>query len=82
MMPTPFTFYLDWIICAQFAGLCWAQAKGLYDAAGLEVRLVPWREDGRSIIDKVLADEVCAGSSEDNLIVSAVAAGRPVTGPC
>ena len=26
----PFIFYLDWVLCAQFAGLCWAQAKGLY----------------------------------------------------
>ncbi len=41
----PFTFYLDWIFCAQFAGLCWAKDKGLYADAGLDVRLVPWGED-------------------------------------
>jgi ABC-type nitrate/sulfonate/bicarbonate transport system substrate-binding protein len=40
----PFTFYLDWICCAQFAGLCWAKEKGLYADAGLDVRLVPWGE--------------------------------------
>jgi ABC-type nitrate/sulfonate/bicarbonate transport system substrate-binding protein len=72
---TPFTFYLDWVLCAQFAGLCWAQAKGLYAAAGLDVTLVPWQEDGRSIVEKVTAGGLCAGSSEDNLLVTARAAG-------
>ena len=75
---TPFTFYLDWMICAQFAGLCWAKAKGLYEAVDLDVQLIPWQEDGRSIIDKVMMGGLCAGSSEDNLIVSAVANGHDV----
>jgi NitT/TauT family transport system substrate-binding protein len=74
----PFTFYLDWVLCAQFAGLAWAQAKGIYAAAGLDVTLVPWQEDGRSIIEKVEQGGLCAGSSEDNLIVTARAAGTPV----
>ena len=73
-----FTFYLDWVICAQFAGLCWAQAKGLYAEAGLDVTLVPWQEDGRTIVEKVLAGGLCAGSSEDNLLVSARATGASV----
>lgn len=72
-MPTSFTFYLDWIVCAQFAGLCWAKAKGLYTSAGLDVTLLPWQEDGRTIVEKVMAGGVCAGSSEDNLVVSAAA---------
>jgi ABC-type nitrate/sulfonate/bicarbonate transport system substrate-binding protein len=71
----PFKFYLDWIINSQFAGLCWALAKGLYHQAGLDVTLIPWQEDGRSIIDKVVAGGLCAGSSEDNLIVAGCAAG-------
>jgi len=75
---TPFTFYLDWVLCAQFAGLCWAQAKGLYTAAGLDVTLVPWQEDGRTIVEKVCAGGLCAGSSEDNLLVSARAASQPI----
>lgn len=74
----PFTFYLDWIITGQFAGLCWAQAKGLYTKAGLAVELIPWREDGRSIVEKVMAGGLCAGSSEDNLIVSGLVAGHPI----
>ena len=75
---TPFAFYLDWVLCAQFAGLIWAQAKGLYREAGLDVTIIPWEEDGRSIIEKVRDGGVCAGSSEDNLIVGARAAGVPV----
>lgn len=74
----PFTFYLDWIITGQFAGLCWAQEKGLYRQAGLAVDLIPWREDGRSIVEKVMAGGLCAGSSEDNLIVSALGTGHPI----
>lgn len=75
---TPFTFYFDWVMCAQFAGLCWAQANGLYAKAGLDVMLVPWHEDGRGIVEKVANGGICAGSSEDNLIVSARAAGIPI----
>lgn len=74
----PFTFFLDWVISGQFAGLCWAVEKGLYAQAGLEVDLCPWTEDGRSIVDKVVAGGLCAGSSEDNLIVSGVIAGRGI----
>jgi NitT/TauT family transport system substrate-binding protein len=70
-MTSKFTFYLDWIICAQFAGLCWAYDRGLYKAHGLDVTLQAWEEDGRTIIQKVLTGGICAGSSEDNLIVSA-----------
>ncbi len=71
---TPLTFYLDWLVCAQFAGIVWAQESGLYEAAGLNVRLVPWHDDGRSVIEKVVSaasnGELCAGCVEDNLIVT------------
>ena len=74
----PFKFYLDWIINSQFAGLCWALDKGFYRQAGLDVTLIPWQEDGRSIIDKVVTGGICAGSSEDNLIVAGKFAGVEV----
>jgi ABC-type nitrate/sulfonate/bicarbonate transport system substrate-binding protein len=74
----PFKFYLDWIINSQFAGLCWALDKGFYQKAGLDVTLIPWKEDGHSIIDKVTAGGMCAGSSEDNLIVASKAVGVEV----
>ena len=78
----PFTFYLDWVICGQFAGLCWAQAKGLYRQAGLDVTLLPWEDDGLCIVDKVLSASAkghsCAGSSEDNLLCTSRVAGKPV----
>lgn len=74
-----FTFFLDFVMEGQFAGLCWALEKGLYKEAGLEVEFVEWVEDGRSIIQKVLdGGPLCAGCSEDNLIISACAAGLPV----
>ncbi len=78
----PLDFYLDWIICAQFAGLCWAVDKGLYEAAGLDVHLIPWADDGRSVIDKVnhsAADgRFSLGSCEDNLIVIRIAQDRSI----
>ena len=69
------TFYLDWVICAQFAGVCWAERFGLYEATGANVVVVPWQDDGRSVIEKVHAGGVCLGSSEDNLVMSAIAGG-------
>lgn len=50
---TPFTFYLDWVFCAQFAGLCWAQEKGLYTDVGLQVELVPWGQESATAIGSV-----------------------------
>jgi NitT/TauT family transport system substrate-binding protein len=71
---TPFTFYLDWKLGAQFAGLLWASEEGLYEASGLDVTLVPWKdEDSGTVFEKVLRwasdDVLCAGCAEDNLIV-------------
>jgi len=70
------TFYLDWVICAQFAGVCWASRFGLYDKTGANVIVAPWHDDGRSVIEKVEAGGVCLGSSEDNLVMAAIARGR------
>jgi NitT/TauT family transport system substrate-binding protein len=82
MTKTPFTFYLDWIACAQFAGLFWAKENGLYDAGGLEVTIVPWHDDGRSVHEKVMhmaaQGQLCAGCSEDNLIITQAGKGRSV----
>lgn len=70
---TSFTFYLDWIVCSQFAGIFWAKEHGLYEAKGLDVNVVSWHDDGRTVIDKVLqsasSGELCAGCAEDNLVV-------------
>ncbi len=75
MVPkTSFTFYLDWVVCAQFGGFIWAKECGLYDDAGLDVTFVPWCHDGRSVIQKGVdhasGGELCAGSVADNLVVS------------
>ncbi|MDE0305744.1 MAG: ABC transporter substrate-binding protein [Albidovulum sp.] len=75
-MRQEFTFYLDWLPNVQFAGICWALDRGLYRSAGLNVTLVPWVEDGYGIVEKVVAGGLCAGSAEDNLVVSARARGR------
>ncbi len=66
----PFTFYLDWIFCAQFAGLCWAKDKGLYADAGLDVHLVPWGEG-------VAASEGSAAVSLSSSSRNGALAGEP-----
>ena len=72
-----FDLVLDWVPNVQFAGPCWALANGLYRDAGIDLRLVPWTEDGRTIVEKTLARDVpAAGSSEDNLVVGARARGE------
>ena len=74
-MGQPFAFYLDWLPNVQFAGICWALDRGMYGDAGLDLTLVPWVEDGRSIVQKVLAGGLCAGSAEDNLVLAQSARG-------
>jgi NitT/TauT family transport system substrate-binding protein len=68
----PFTFYLDWIFCAQFAGLCWAKDKGLYADAGLDVHLVPWGEG-------VAASKGSAASSLGGSSSTGALAGEPAS---
>ncbi len=68
----PFDLVLDWVPNVQFAGPCWALANGLYRDVGIDLRLVPWVEDGRTIVEKTLSRDVAAaGSSEDNLVIKA-----------
>ena len=76
---TAFSFFLDWEVNCQFAGLVWARERGLYARRGLEVRLVPPHENpGRPVLDLVLENDPAAGCMEDNLIVRASLAGRGV----
>lgn len=77
-----FDLVLDWLPNAQFAGPCWALAHGLYRDAGIDLRMIPWEEDGRSIVEKTLARTVpAAGSAEDNLVIAARAGqGHAVSG--
>ena len=76
---TPLRFILDWEINCQFAGLVWAQANGLYEDAGLEVRLVPPSERCTApVLDAVREAPLAAGCMEDNLIVRAAADGAGV----
>jgi len=42
---TPLKVGLSWLHNAQFAGLYWADQKGLYEEEGLSVELVPYQPD-------------------------------------
>lgn len=74
-----FTFFLDWELNCQFAGPIWAREKDLYRQAGLEVQLLPPSAQPRKdLLDLVLENDCAAGSIEENLIVRAAMAGKPV----
>ena len=76
---TPLRFMLDWEINCQFAGLVWAGVNGLYEDAGLDVRLVPpSTRRAAPILDAVREAPLAAGCMEDNLIVRAAADGAGV----
>ena len=74
-----FPLYLDWELNCQFAGAIWALERGLYREAGLEIQLLPPSTQPRKeLIDLVLENDCGAGSIEENLIVRAALAGKPV----
>ena len=74
-----FALFLDWELNCQFAGPIWACEKDLYRQAGLEVRLrPPSAQPRKDLIDLVLENDCAAGSIEENLIVRAAVAGKPV----
>ena len=75
---TAFRFYLDWELNCQVAGPLWAREKNLYRDAGLAIELIsPSECPGEDLLERVLADEG-VGSLEENLIIKAVRARRPV----
>lgn len=73
----PLSFQLDWAFNAQFAGLLIAQAKGLFETAGLQVEIRAWN-DGLNVIDAVTSGTADMACAEQNLIISAQAAGAPI----
>ena len=56
----------------------WTRIRHDRTSTILDVTLIPWQEDGHTIIEKVTAGGICAGSSEDNLIVAGKVAGVEV----
>jgi ABC-type nitrate/sulfonate/bicarbonate transport system substrate-binding protein len=74
---TPLTMQLDWKFNAQFAGLLLADHRGLYGAAGLDVRMEPW-SSGVVVPDLVAANPAVLGCAEQNLVLAAQARGAPI----
>lgn len=65
---------LDWKPNAQFAGLIWAIEQKWYEKAGLNVNLIPWRPFLNQM-DVLAADPTTLVSTEDNLLIKAIAQG-------
>lgn len=71
------TVQLDWRPNAQFAGLLLALHHGWFEEAGVGVTVLPWRP-ATDPLDGVTDGIGRISVSEDNLVIRAAAAGRPV----
>lgn len=67
-------FQADWELNAQFAGVIVALAEGLYEKAGLQVELLPWKS-GMDVIAEVDSGKADISCSEQSLIVEAQSRG-------
>lgn len=68
---------LDWKPNAQFAGILLAHHLGWYREAGIELEIVPWQSHTNPVA-ALESPENMIVSTEDNLLIRARAAGRPV----
>lgn len=71
------TLQLDWQPNSQFAGILFAHHLGWYEKAGINLTLVPWKA-GTNPMDALQSAENVISSAEDNLVIRARAAGRPI----
>ncbi|GIK42551.1 MAG: hypothetical protein BroJett011_63840 [Chloroflexota bacterium] len=68
---------LDWKPNAQFAGILLAHHWGWYERAGIDLAIVPWQSHTNPV-DALDTAENMIASTEDNLLIRARAAGKPV----
>ena len=73
----PLTFQLDWHPNAQFAGLLLAKERGWYEAAGLDVTILPV-DPKMEVVERVVTGPNWLGCSEVGVILAARAKGAPV----
>lgn len=75
--PTPAVFEPDWFPNGQFAGFFWANEKGLYAEAGLEVtiRKFAFGNDGMGAVAR---GESAFGTGEAYILMQAMAKGEPL----
>lgn len=71
------TLQLDWKPNSQFAGILWAHANGWYANAGINLKIRPWRPHYNQM-DALEEEGNVIVSTEDNLLIQACAAGKPV----
>lgn len=73
----PLTFQLDWHPNAQFAGLLLAKERGWYEAAGLDVTILPV-DPKMEVVERVVTGTNWLGCSEVGVILAARAKGAPI----
>lgn len=75
--PDKIVMQLDWKYNAQFAGVLLADYYNLYDKSGLEVEIRP-AKPGIMVIDKVAKNPWIIGCGEQDMILNAQIAGKPI----
>jgi ABC-type nitrate/sulfonate/bicarbonate transport system substrate-binding protein len=71
------TLQLDWKPNAQFAGILLAHHLGWYEQADIELKIFSWQSHTNPV-DALATLENMIVSTEDNLLIQARAAGKPV----
>ncbi|MGL5080874.1 MAG: ABC transporter substrate-binding protein [Microcoleaceae cyanobacterium] len=72
-----FTLQLDWKFNVQFAGILLADYYNLYTQKGLVIEIKPW-DFGMSVTDLVAENPLIIGCSEQDVILTAQNAGKPI----
>jgi len=72
-----FTLQLDWKYNVQFAGVLLADYYQLYQKEGLKINIQPW-DFGLDILDVVAENPTVLGCAEQDVILAAQAAGKPI----
>ncbi len=73
----PVTLQLLWKHQFEFAGFYAAKAKGFYQAAGLDVRILPFNPDDKPPVEKVISGEADFAVGDSTIIINR-AKGYPV----
>jgi len=70
-------FQLDWKPNFQFAGLIYAQQRGWYSKAGVDLRLIPW-QGMTNPVGALRGNGNVIASAEEHLIIQGRSAGMPI----
>ncbi|MDM8551373.1 ABC transporter substrate-binding protein [Desulfobacterales bacterium HSG2] len=73
----PLTIQLNWMPTVQFAGILLAKERGLYEEAGIDLTVRPWKE-GVIPVEEVISGKAQVGIAEGDDLIKIRTEGKPV----